>query len=207
MKVRKMVPALRWKVNEPSGHKVFLPYTEVTPLLQTVVDCLRIQFVQPQLVKVGDDDRYWRLLRDAWEEGEEFFVVEQDVIVWPGGIEHLAMCDQDWCTFPTLCHGRLIKTTFGAVKFGKQLVERHPHFWDDIDTAWRYLDAHFAEKMGWPFILPHAHHPFAAHINEAQWPDSISRQNARTRVGWRSMEVGGVPVAYMGTDDEQWLTS
>ena len=45
-----------------------------------MIDCLRIQRVQPELHRVGNGDEYWQLLRDRWETGEEFFIVEQDVI-------------------------------------------------------------------------------------------------------------------------------
>lgn len=204
MKLRRELK-LRTKVEEPYAAKVIIPYTKPTPLLQTVIDCLRIQWVQPTLVRVDDGDAYWRLLRDEWAKGEEFFIVEQDVLVWPGAIADLQMCKEDWCTLPTVCHGRLIVTTLGCVKFGAELIETNPGCWDDIDPDWHYLDAHFAEKMGWPFVKPHAHEPTAAHINEIQWPDSISRTGSEGKIGWVSMENGGEPVSFMGNTDGETL--
>ena len=181
------------KVEEPAPVRVLMPYTKPTHLLQTAIDCLRIQHVQPELVKVNDGDAYWRMLRDAWTD--EFFVVEQDVLVWQGAIQMLAGCPEDWCTLPTMCHGRMITTTFGTVKFGQQLIEQNPGFWDDIPTTWFHLDANFTDKMGWPFIRPHSHWPPATHINEVQWADSISTRFALERkVVWQSMEEGGEPV-------------
>jgi hypothetical protein len=191
------------KVEEPAPVEVYVPYTKVTPLLQTVVDSLRIQSVQPALVKVDEFDGYWRLLRDAWNERREFFVVEQDVLVWPGAIEMLARCGEEWCTLPTMCHGRTITTTFGCVKFGARMIERNPDIWDRIEPTWCYLDAHLSEDMGWPFITPHAHYPMAAHINEVQWPESISRRFTDKKVGWYSMEAGGSPVVYAGNKADE----
>lgn len=183
------------KVTEPADVRVLIPYTKRRPLLQTVVDCLRIQQVQPELHKVDDGDAYWRLLRDTWAEGREFFVVEQDVIVWQGGIRALEECTESWCTYPTMCHGRMISTTLGAVKFGSQLLERNPGIWDDIDPEWFHLDAHFADKMGWPYIKPHAHWPPATHVNEVQWGDELStREPFGRKIVWQSKEAGGEAV-------------
>jgi hypothetical protein len=197
--------AIVTKVEEPSATRVLVPYTKATEKLQAVVDCLRIQFIQPELVRVGADDSYWRMLRDAWQDGREFFVVEQDVMVWPGSIVTLSSCPQDWCTLPTLCHGRIITTTFGCVKFSARMIERNPGIWDRIDRTWCYLDAHLSEDMGWPFIMPHAHYPAAAHLNEVQWPDSISRRFPAEKLAWHSMEKGGEPVAWwVNAEDKQW---
>jgi hypothetical protein len=194
------------KVEEPADVRVLIPYTKVTSTLQTVVDCLRIQQVQPELIKVGKDDGYWRLLRDAWAEGKEFYIVEQDVIVWQGGIRQLSNCGEDWCTFPTMCHGRMISTTLGAVKFGQQMVERNPGLFDDIETTWFHLDASIADKMGWPYIRPHAHWPPATHLNEVQWPDNIStRYMLERKIVWQSMEAGGEAVVKAVTLDAKVL--
>ena len=179
------------RVEQPADIRLLLPYLKATERLQLVIDGLRIQQVQPELHKVNDGDAYWRLLRDVWAEGREFFVVEHDVFVWQGGIRELASCPQDWCTLPTMCHGRMITTTFGAVKFGQQMIERNPGFFDDIPQTWFHLDANFADKMGWPFIKPHAHWPPATHLNEVQWPDEVStRYTLERKVVWQSMEQG-----------------
>lgn len=183
-------------VEQPADVTVYVPYTKPTAKLQVVIDCLRIQYVQPELVQVDDGDAYHRLLSEAWQRGETFYVVEQDVVVWQGGIRALADCDQDWCTLPTLCHGRMISTTFGCVKFGAEMIERRPGFWDDIPTTWFHLDAGFADKMGWPYIRPHTHMPPATHLNEVQWPDEIStRYMLERKIVWQSMEEGGEAVA------------
>lgn len=183
------------KVEEPADVRVLLPHTKPTKQLQMVVDCLRVQHVQPELVRVNDGDAYWNMLSQAWAEGREFFVVEQDVFVWDGGIHQLASCPEDWCTLPTICHGRYITTTFGCVKFGEKLIEQRPGFWEDIPKTWFHLDSGFADKMGWPFIRPHAHWPAATHLNEIQWPDSVStRKTLERKVVWQSMEAGGESV-------------
>jgi hypothetical protein len=169
--------------------------------LQLVVDCLRIQRIEPFLVQVGGRDEYHSLLRDAWSIGQEFFVVEQDIVVWYGAIPLMEECEEDWCTLATVCHGREITTTFGCVKFGKGLIERRPNFWDSIPTDWFHLDANFADKMGWPFIKPHSHWPVATHLNEVQWSDEVStRMTLERKITWRSMEEGGAVASVQNQD-------
>jgi hypothetical protein len=193
-------------VQEPAPVRLLIPYTKATARLQLIIDCLRIQYVQPELVKVGDGDEYHTMLREAWDAGETFYVVEQDVAVWQGAIRQLNECAETWCTLPTMCHGRMITTTFGCVKFGATLIERNPHFFDDVATTWFHLDAGFADKMGWPYIKPHAHWPPATHLNEVQWADDISqRYTLERKLVWQSMEAGQTvaKIQYRTTGDKR----
>lgn len=171
--------------------RVLVPYVKANERLQMVVDCLRIQQVQPELVKVGGGDEYHTMLKQAWEQGE-FFVVEHDVMVWQGAIKFLHECDAPWCTLPTICHGRLMNTSFGCVKFGQSLIDENPGFWDDIPTTWFHLDANFSDKLGWPEVRPCTHFPPATHLNEVQWPDNISiRWALERKLVWQSMDKKG----------------
>lgn len=185
------------KVIEPAPVNVWIPYTKPSTTLQTTINCLRAQSIQPNLCKVGDDDRYWQMLRDRWTEGEPFFVVEQDVFVWHGAIKELHECQESrgWCTLPTICHGRVITTTLGCVRFSEKSISQNPGFWDDIDSTWYFLDAGLADKMGWPYIKPHTHWPIATHLNETQWSDHISsRYSLEHKMHWQSRESGGTIV-------------
>ena len=194
------------KVEQPADVKVLVPYVKPSHTLQTVVDCLRAQAVQPELHKVNDGDGYWTLLRDSWAEGREFFIVEHDVLVWQGAIQQMTECEGDWCSLPTICRGRMITTTFGCVRFGQATIDRNPDFWEDIPTTWFHLDAGFADKMGWPYIRPHVHWPAATHLNEVQWPDEVSTRYALERkMAWQSMEEGNqtvVRVKYRVAEDK-----
>lgn len=188
-KRRALVPYTR--VEEPAPVTVIIPYTRTDEKLQFVIDCLRIQMVEPILAPVGPGNEYLELIRERWSIGETFYLVEQDVAVWCGAIEQLEGCEKDWCTLPTMCHGRMITTTFGCVKFSDRLIAKNPGFWDDIDTPWYHLDASFADKMGWPWIKPHPHWPAASHLNEVQWADAISkRYTLERKMVWLSHEEG-----------------
>lgn len=201
-----MAVKLYTHVVNPAPVRVLLPYVgKVTPRLQTVVDCLRIQYVSPEPHKLEGDDGYWKLLRDAWAQGEEFYIVEHDVIVWMGGIKALQECPEDWCTLGTICHGNQIYTAFGCVKFGKQLVQSHPDVWDEItDHHWSTLDANLAIKMGWPIWRPHGHKdlPPATHLNEGQWAeDASARDPFGGRIVWQATDSSQFIVKTLGTNE------
>lgn len=184
------------RVEQPSSVNVHIPYLKPNRTLQTVVDCLRAQAVQPELHRVDEGAAYWRLMRELWQEGQEFFIVEHDVLVWFGGIRELSECEHKWCTLPTVCRGKLFSTSFGCVRFSEQVIAENPGFWEDIPTTWWHLDGAFADKMGWPYIRPHVHWPPATHLNEVQWPDEVSvRYTLERKLAWESMEAGNETIA------------
>jgi hypothetical protein len=184
------------KVEEPLDVKVIIPYVKQTPLLQTVVDSLRVQYVQPEVHKVSGKEGYWKLLNKTWKEGQEFFIVEHDIIAWPGAINEMKNCEGVWCTLPSLCHGKILGTTFGCVKFGQKLIDAEPDMWENIGKTlngkvWFRQDANFVGAMAQLQYNISVHFPAATHLNEIQWPDAISKRGAYKKVVWQNIEQNG----------------
>ena len=67
------------KVEEPADTRVLVPYVKATEKVQAVIDCLRLQFIQPEVVKVDEGDAYWRMLRDAWALGKRIGIRAEDI--------------------------------------------------------------------------------------------------------------------------------
>jgi len=181
------------KVEEPLDVTVIVPYMKPSSVLQTVVDALRIQFVQPRLVKLHKSpEAYWELLQQTWSKGDEFFIVEQDIIVWPGAINEMRNCEELWCTLPSLCHGNIVAATFGCVKFSAQLIAENQDIWDKVaerSKVWFVQDSGFSKEMMAINKHPHVHFPAAIHLNEVQWPLEISKRDAWKKVVWQYMET------------------
>ena len=196
------------KVETPLQAKVIVPFVKESFILQVVVDSLRLQFVQPELKKIDkkDEDGYWKLLKETWEEGEEFFVVEHDCVIWPGAINLMKICPEPWCTLPSLCHGRMITTTFGCVKFSQELIDTEPNVWDEIaerkNKIWFRQDANFSDAMGWPDVRPCVHFPPIIHLNEIQWPDAISKRDSYKKIAWQHVEKYGTATNKINPDEE-----
>lgn len=53
-----------------------------------------------ELVDVSADDHaYWRLVRDLWQAGETFALVEHDVVIRAHALTHLECCRRPWCAY------------------------------------------------------------------------------------------------------------
>lgn len=64
-----------------------------------VVPAITNQGYVPKMVTVGNDDHYPHLLRDLFESGKDFCVIEQDVESRPGFLSDFEACPEPWCYF------------------------------------------------------------------------------------------------------------
>ena len=113
-------------------------------------------------------DSYWGLMRGLWEEGETFIVIEHDVLPWPGAIQELQNCSEDWCSFTyEMKNGYGIYHAFGCTKFGKGLIEALPDAWMQIeDHNWNRLDSQFCKLALMAGLVPHPHRPPVIHFRD-----------------------------------------
>lgn len=113
---------------------VIVPYTNLRSATRTALD----QTGYPiDYVNVSDgDDSYWELLDEAWQVGEDFAIVEQDIIVEPDTLESFEGCPQPWCAagYPYL-HGDSYHG-LGCVRFRADLLAALP----DLIIALGQLD-------------------------------------------------------------------
>ena len=54
----------------------------------------------------GSNLAYWELLCDIWAKGEDFAIIEHDVLCRPDVVEQFEECPEPWCTFgyQGICH-------------------------------------------------------------------------------------------------------
>lgn len=77
----------------------------------------------------GDSEAYYRALRDAWADGETFVSIEQDVLLDPGALRDLDVCQREWCSAgPDLWCWRVRSEVMSAL----------PNFFDEIPPLYRY---------------------------------------------------------------------
>lgn len=48
---------------------------------------------------MSDPQHYGRLVKHMWGIGNGFVLVEDDVVPWPGAINQMLECGEDWCAF------------------------------------------------------------------------------------------------------------
>jgi len=96
-------------------------------------------------VQMSDPQHYGRLIRQMWDIGNGFVLIEDDVVPWPGAIQSLLDCEHDWCaySFPrTAAEPGGWVLGLGCVRFSHHLVRRHnldaldgSQRWDEVDGA------------------------------------------------------------------------
>lgn len=113
---------------------------------------------------------YPDLLQAQWDLGQEFAIVEHDVIPWPGALMSLDVCPRPWCGFSyeVGIHHRV--PTFGCVKFGAELIRATPGAFDPENWAlerfprdWRYCDQQLALVANAAGFEWHQHYPAVFH--------------------------------------------
>lgn len=103
---------------------VVVPYTRIVGALP----------IAARLLRVPDcDDGYWQILRDVWNEGETFIVVEHDVSPSIEALTDLWECPGLWCIQP-YWHPAvgLVRTALGCAKFGASAMVKVPDLFEII---------------------------------------------------------------------------
>lgn len=117
-------------------------------------------------------------LRYMWKQAEPFVLIEHDVLPYPGAIQEIWDCPEEFCgkpyriaTFEAAC--------FGCTYFGSELMTQYPDAMEEAarrDPVWSCLDHRLADVLaesgrkgdqnpgdgswGWP----HQHGPSVQHL-------------------------------------------
>jgi hypothetical protein len=169
--------------------KVVVPYTEKHPEVLAALAGSDLQ-----AFKVGDDDRYWKLLKKLWTKGEDFIIVEHDIVIRPDTISGFDECPEPWCVAPypfahRLCAG------LGCVRFRKELLRDFPEIMDEVDKR---EHPRFPGKRNWRTL--------DSCIRELLWARGIERcwHDPVGHLGKHGCECGDHKLEPEGVSDSQW---
>lgn len=115
---------------------------------------------------------YWELLRQLWEGGRTFVVVEQDMAPTDEQVQALFDCPEPWCAHDYAGRYGMGLTinpvpTLGAVKFGAELIAAQPDLLDDIgQTTWSQLDIDLGRALLDRGVSFHVHEPSVTHLHD-----------------------------------------
>lgn len=99
-----------------------------------------------------DDEAYWRALCAIWAIGEDFAIVEHDVICHPDVVEQFDTCPEPWCTFgyANICHPACQEAwanQLGCTRFRAEAMAKCPDALTSIPEGqrnWHNLCDHIA---------------------------------------------------------------
>ena len=114
----------------------------------------------------AEDDAYWGWMRQRWQRGSDFMVVEQDILPPAWAIERLERCPRPWCGFHYFVAARSAVLALGCVRFRARLMARHPDPLDQVGMVtgdglpakdWRRLDVRMDRALRALGYRPHDH--------------------------------------------------
>jgi hypothetical protein len=128
---------------------------------------LSVEGVDFHLAILWDDLAYGTLLSYLWQVGESFAVLEHDVVPFPGAMEGLENCEEDWCVHKYPPAPKTLYYSMGCMKVSDKLIEKTrdlPQRFDWESTAWNQLDGKVYPGIMEVVKQPHIHEPPLAHV-------------------------------------------
>ena len=153
--------------------RVVVPHTNLRPETRDALTATGHSWTPVDVS--GSDTRYWRLICDLWEAGEEFIVVEHDIVVRPDTLSELEACPSEWCAFgaPYFVGTHV---GMGCVKFSASLIARAPMAaWNagQRSTDANHPPGHYCTLDHWlqwvelpKWAIRHVHEPPLGHIRD-----------------------------------------
>lgn len=142
--------------------KVVIPAVERGSVAEQALICERVPH---EVHLMTDDFAYGRMFAQLWAEGEDFAIVEHDIVPWPGALQGLCDCPRDYCGHYYQISGKL-GGTLGCVKFGADLIESVGPL-DTSSVHWNRLDGVVAAAIEAATGADdfHIHTPPVAHLH------------------------------------------
>lgn len=157
--------------------KLYVPHTgiaEATECFLATYGCVPLEIVRVDLT--GQPWGYQEHLKECWERGEGFVMLEHDVVPWPGAVQDLLECPWPWCFFGYLAGIDFVENgaaPFGLVRFTAEFIAATPDVWTQMRSRyegcpdpWRMCDIHLGDYMrGRGLFRPHQHTPAVLNAN------------------------------------------
>lgn len=147
---------------------IYVPYSKLQPA--TLISLIGYDY---EPVKVTGKYGYSKYFKQRWAEGQTFINIEHDCVPWPGAIEAIEQCEQDWCVYnyslpvhrqQNLGIVEAGGIPLGCIKISAHLIAETKDCWDKpID--WSYCDGHLADYLRARGFRPHQHFPSIVNAN------------------------------------------
>jgi hypothetical protein len=156
--------------------RVVVPYANLYPETRAALEA--DGHVHAEYIRTGGEVfDYYNLLKQLWASQEGFVIVEQDIVPWPGAIQLLWDCPENWCGYAyELSVG--FGAYLGCTKFSDDLVAENPSIIETIARLpnhgmpprhWARLDTRLKEVLeDYAKQKMHVHWPSVGHLNPAQ---------------------------------------
>ena len=138
-------------------------------------------------IKEEDELAYGRIITEHWTAGEDFAVVEPDIVIRDDVADGFLSCSEPYCAWP---YSWLtdVGPALGCTRFRGEFTRRYPDAMDRAHgVSWRQLDVVLMRHVlvREHSEQPHVHLPPVEHLNEAKrlLPEA-SREPLMTLPDW-----------------------
>ncbi len=128
---------------------------------------LSVEGVDFHLAIMWDELGYGTLLSYLWNVGGGFIVLEHDVVPFPGALDSLAECNEEWCVHKYARAPGKLHYALGCMKVSDSLIDKTkdlPDRYSWQETKWSQLDGKVYPGLLEVIKEPHIHEPPLAHI-------------------------------------------
>lgn len=135
--------------------RIVVPHTHISR--ETVISLLGAASDWEVIDVSGSDTAYFDLLNQLWTAGDEFALVEQDIVVRPSTFASFERCPNPWCAAPYPYLGSSTYAGLGCTRFRSEILAAHPDLMDDValhnyeghcPKHWCTLDAAIQRELG-----------------------------------------------------------
>lgn len=155
--------------------------------------------IYPRLAYMDTPTRYGELLAALWRAGQEFTVIEHDIVPHSWTVYELDGCPLRWCGYPYANTDRYA-ASLGCTRFRASLMQDYPDLLADVRSRrwgnlpaghWMALADHLRDALTERGESMHVHLPPVGHLNTGQ---QIESEWAR---GWCHWPVRLRDLAYI----------
>lgn len=146
-------------------------------LRKETIDALTAHWMRPNYLSIhmltdGDVFGYGKTLQKHWEQGEDFAIVEPDIVIRKDVADAFLNCPYAYCCFPYAWVTN-IGPALGCTRFRTEFLRDHPTAMREATNtgvSWRQLDVVLQRHILWGVHKeqPHVHLPPVEHLNEAK---------------------------------------
>ena len=123
----------------------------------------------------ASDESYARLIARLWHDGEDFLLIEHDMIPTKDAVEHMECCPRWWCANAYRVNHQVgdVIMGLGFTRFRAELCEvmadapaRAPRWSGRYPRRhWIGVDARLTRVLGEAGMAPHRHLPDVGHLH------------------------------------------
>jgi hypothetical protein len=123
----------------------------------------------------GSDESYAALLAALWDSGDDFLLIEHDIVLTQAAVEAMESCPHPWCGNAYRVNHQVgeVIVGLGFTRFRSELCQELP---DAVERAgrwegryparhWAKCDARLATELNEAGHLVHRHHPDVGHLH------------------------------------------